>query len=120
METNQNHQEQMSVAQPHHIGKMLAVYFDGLSKTQAQLARRLKMANSSLSRMLDRDSLNFTVLWNICLTMNHNFIAELGEKLPVEFVSTREKELQEQLSAKQMEIDKLNMELLLYKNFVVK
>ena len=119
METNKNHQEQMSVVQP-HIGKMLAVYFDGLSKSQAQLARRLKMANSSLSRMLDRDSLNFTVLWNICLTMNHNFIAELGEKLPVEFVSAREKDLQAKLADQQKEIERLNMELLLYKNFVAK
>lgn len=119
MNINKNQQEEMSVTQP-HIGKMLAAYLGGFSRSQAQLARQLKMADSTLSRITTKDSIDFNRLWNISLILNHNFIAEVGEKMPVPYTTAREKELHEQLAMQQKEIEKLKIELAVYREILSK
>ena len=119
METTNNYQVQASGNYP-HIGKMLAAYFANISLNRAKLSRQLKLADSSVLRYLQRDSMQFKTLWNISIALNHNFIAEMGEKLPVDYVTTREKELQEQVETLQKELEKLNIELGVYKNIVGK
>lgn len=119
METPTNSQVRTQDAAP-HIGKMLVEHFATLPLNLTQLSRKLRMGPTSLARNLDKDTLQFNVMWNFSVALNRNFIAELGEKLPVEHVTRREKELQEQLQAKEKEIEMLNMELAIYKRIVGK
>jgi len=119
METSNNSTVQPSASCP-HIGKLLADYFEGISLNRAKLSRQLKLADSSVLRYLERDSMQLKTLWNISIALNHNFIAGLGEKLSVNYVTFRETELQNKVEELQKELEKLNIELSVYKNIVGK
>lgn len=119
METITTPQVQTLDASP-HVGKMLAEFLATQPLNITQVARKLKMSQTTLTRSIDKYTLQFKVMWDISVALNRNFIAELGEKLPVDFVTSREKELQEQLQEKQKEIEKLNMELSIYKRIMEK
>ena len=119
METSNNFPAQTAVNCP-DIGKILSTYFESISLNRAKLSRQIKMSGSSVFRFLDRDTMQIKTLWSICTALNHNFIAELGEKLPVKYVTTSEKELQAQVETLQKELDRINIELSVYKNIMVK
>jgi hypothetical protein len=54
------------------------------------------------------------------LALNHNFLAELGEKLPVDHITNREAGQRQQIDELQKELEKLKFELSIYKNIVGK
>lgn len=119
METNRNIKALNADEYP-NIGSVLANFFKKHSINKSKLATQLNVPNTSVTRYVARDTLQFMTLWNISISLNHNFIAELGELLPVEFVTKRELLLQKQIDALQKDLEKLNIELSVYKNIVGK
>ena len=103
-----------------HMGKMLADHFTTLPLTRVQLASRLNMWDTSLMRYLRRETFQVKVLWQLSLDLDRNFLAEMGEKLPVEHITAREKELEAQVATLQKDMEKLNIELGVYKNIMAK
>ena len=103
-----------------HMGRMLADHFTTIPFNQTQMARRLKIGDSSLMRYLGRDSFQVRVLWQFSVELNRNFLAELGELLPVAHTTAREKELEAQVATLQKDMEKLNIELGVYKNIMDK
>ena len=103
-----------------HNGNLLTNYVLNNKINRADLARKMNRSNTSIYQYAESPSLQMGILWKISLILNHNFIAELGEKLPVKYVTAREKELQAQLETLQKELDRLNIELSVYKNIMVK
>ena len=103
-----------------HMGRMLADHFTTLPLNRKQLAGRFKMWDTSLMRYLGRETFQVKMLWKLSLDLNRNFLAELGEKLPVEHITAREKELEAQVATLQKDMEKLNIELTVYKNIMAK
>lgn len=106
-------------AMPHN-GKLLTNYLLNNQIVRAKLARKLNISNTSVYQYAESSSLQMHILWKASIALNHNFIAEVGEKLPVDYITTREKELQEQVETLQKELERLNIELEVYKNIVGK
>lgn len=119
METNRNIKALMADVYP-NIGKVLADYFKKQSINRSKLSKQLSVPGPSIVRYMEKETLQFKTIWNISVALNHNFIAEMGEKLPVDYVTIREKELQKQVETLQKELEKVNIELGVYKNIVGK
>ena len=114
-----------------HNGKFLQDYIKKNGVNRAELARKLNVSNTTVYQYAESSSLQLSVLWKASLALNHNFVAELSELLPVEYSSKRETELKNKIKVLETEleiktsiyekmIEKLNIELLEYKNIVAK
>ncbi|MFT3753226.1 MAG: hypothetical protein QM800_10255 [Paludibacter sp.] len=103
-----------------HNGNMLRDYFKLHSVNKAELARRISVAGSTVQQYLDSQSLQLGILWKISLALKHNFVAELGEKIQVDYSTQRETELEQQIEDLQSELEKTKFELSIYKNIVGK
>lgn len=114
-----------------HNGKFLQSYIKMNGVNRAELARKLNVSNTTVYQYAESSSLQLSVLWKASLALNHNFVAELGELLPIEHSSKREAELETKIKTLELELEiktsiyekligKLNQELSEYKNTVVK
>ena len=119
MKNNANDINNAEKAMPHN-GKLLADYIQNNRINRAELARKLNKSNTSVYQYAESPSLQMNILWKTSLALNYNFLAELGELLPVNYITVREKELQKQVETLQRELEKLNIELGAYKNIVGK
>jgi len=80
----------------------------------------MNVSSTTVYQYAKSPSLQLSILWNASLALNHNFLAELGEKLPVDYITNRETEQRQQIDELQKEIEKLKFELSIYKNIVGK
>lgn len=119
METSRNIKALMADIYP-NIGKVLADYLKKHSINRSKLSKQLSVPAPSVARYMEKETLQFKTIWNISIALNHNFIAEMGEKLPIEHITARETALQNQVETLQKELEKLNIELSVYKNIVGK
>ncbi|WP_264565067.1 hypothetical protein [Flavobacterium sp. N3904] len=113
------YQTQGAVSYP-HIGQFLRQYFANNNINRADVSRQLGVADSTSTRYLVQESLQFGILWKISVAVNHNLLADLASRLPIVFVSPREKELETQLKAAQEELNTLKLENKLYKGLLQK
>ena len=93
-----------------HNGKLLADFIQNNKINRAELARQLNKANTSVYQYAESPSLQMHVLWKVSLALNHNFVAELGASLPVDYVTPKEQELQDQIEVLQEQIEGLKKE----------
>lgn len=130
MNDNTNNTDGTGKTMPHN-GKVLTNYVLNNRINRAELARKLNKSNTSVYQYAESPSLQMNILWKASLALNHNFIAELGELLPVEYSTKRETELENKIKAMETElemktsiyekqIEKLNIELSVYKSIVGK
>lgn len=126
MKDNTNDIDNAEKAMPHN-GKLLANYIQNNRINRAELARKLNKSNTSVYQYAESPSLQMHVLWKVSLALNHNFVAELGASLPVDYITPKElelqnqiKALQEQIEGLQKEIEHQQIEIGVYKNIVGK
>ena len=103
-----------------HNGELLQNYFIKHKVNKAQLARRLGVAPTSITKYPESKSLQLGILWKVSQALNHNFVAELGEQLQVEYHTARELALEKELSELKKQLEKMEIELSVYKNIVGK
>ena len=103
-----------------HNGALLTNYILKHNVNRADLARRLNITAPSVYNYAGSSSLQLYILWKASLALKHNFVAELGDLLPVKFETVCEKELREQVESLQKELEKLSLELSIYKTIVGK
>ena len=103
-----------------HNGQLLTNFILKNRINRVELAPKMNIAPPTIYNYVNSRTLQMKVLWNASLALNHNFVAYLGELLPVEYVTKKEKELQLQVESLQKEIEKLNVELSVYKSIVGK
>jgi hypothetical protein len=125
-DVRKKYQLQASVAYP-HVGKLIENHLNKYMSNRAFVARQMGVATPTVRRYLDNASLQFGIIWKLSLITNHNFVAELGAKLPIDYCTPNEDKLRDELIAKQKEIEELqkqiehlNIELSVYKNIVGK
>lgn len=110
MEDIKQENREVSNSCPHN-GKMLTDFILKNRINRAGFARRLGVTPTAVYNYAGSESLQLSTLWKASIVLKHNFIAEIGALLPVEYTSPREKELQE-------ELEKLKFELSIYKNIM--
>lgn len=75
------------------------------------VSQALGILPTGLNDYFKKDSLQFAILWKLSIAMQHNFIAHLGEYLPIPFTTKKEKALLEQLAEKDAIIQKMEIQL---------
>jgi len=99
-----------SITHPHN-GKLLSDYIFKNKVNRAELARQMDISNTSVYKYAQSYSLQLGILWKASLALNHNFVAELGALLAVDFLTPHEEILQNELKAKQNEIELLQKQI---------
>lgn len=103
-----------------HVGNLLKDYFLKEKTNRSAIARDMDIAANVMGRYLKQESLQLGIIWKLSLTVNHNFLAQLAEQLPVDYVSGKEGQLQKLLMEKEAQIKTLEAELAVYKRIVGK
>ena len=103
-----------------HNGKFLTDYVLKNDINRAALARKMNVSNTSVYQYAVSPSLQMSILWKASIALNHNFVAELGELLPVKHKTGNEIQLEEEIKALEARIEKLNLELSVYKDVISK
>ncbi|HRZ98372.1 MAG TPA: hypothetical protein P5084_12520 [Paludibacter sp.] len=103
-----------------HNGNILLRFLLDNKINRSAIARKMNISTSTMYQYAESPSLQLSILWKVSMATKHNFIAELGERLPVEYVSKRESELIKQLDDVKSELEKVKFELAVYKNIVGK
>lgn len=115
--TAKKYQTQGAVSYP-HIGQYLRQYFTKNGVNRAAVARELGVADTSTTRYLVQESLQFGILWKISVAINHNLLADLASRLPIAFATPREIALEAELKAVQEELNALKLENKIYKDLL--
>jgi hypothetical protein len=84
------------------------------------VANALGILPTGLNKYFKRDSLQFAILWKLSMVMKHNFIAQLAEYLPYRYETRREKALLEQLAKKEAIIQKMEIQLEVFRETIQK
>ena len=103
-----------------HNGKLLTDYLLKNDINRAGLARKMNVSNTSVYQYAGSPSLQMSILWKASIALNHNFVAELGELLPVKHKTGKEIQLEEKIKALEAQLEKLNLELSVYKDVISK
>ena len=103
-----------------HNGKLLTDYLLKNDINRAGLARKMNVSNTSVYQYAVSPSLQMSILWKASIALNHNFVAELGELLPVKHKTGNEIQLEEEIKALEAQLEKLNLELSVYKDVISK
>lgn len=103
-----------------HNGKLLTDYLLKNDINRAGLARKMNVSNTSVYQYAGSPSLQMSILWKASIALNHNFVAELGELLPVKHKTGNEIQLEEEIKALEARMEKLNLELSVYKDVISK
>jgi hypothetical protein len=72
---------------PPHIGNLLKTYFRVRRTRKAVLARLMQRKASAISNYQHRASLQTTILWELCIHLQHNFFSDIAAQLPAHFSS---------------------------------
>jgi hypothetical protein len=101
-----------------HIGQFLRHHFTKHGVNRAKLSRELGVAESTSTGYMRQGSLQFGILWKMSVALNYNLLADLASRLPIAFVTPREKALETELKAAQEELNALKLENKIYKDLL--
>lgn len=119
MENSTKNSPTEAVTFPHN-GQLLTNFILSNRINRVALAQKMNIEPSTIYNYVKSTTLQLSILWNASQALNHNFVAYLGELLPVEYVTKKEKELQLQVESLKKEIENLNLEISVYKSIVGK
>jgi len=80
-----------------HAGKLLQKVLQDKGISKAELARRLDIHAIGVTHYVKQHTLHAALLWKIGLVINHNFLADLSAAFPIETLSNKEVQLQQQV-----------------------
>ena len=107
---------QEKTASPHpHIGAMVRKVMINKAVSQAELARRLQISSSSMAQYFRNSSLQFGILWNLGIALEHDFLTELSNHYPVNISFNEKSKLVSGLKEKTEKINDLEKEIKIYK-----
>ena len=92
------HLHKMQVTGMPHLGNLLAQVMKQRMITVTELARKMNLATSGINQYTKQPTLHAALLWKLGEVLNYNFFAVLAREFPLDNVSDRELELQQQLT----------------------
>lgn len=81
-----------------HIGNLLAQVVKQQMITHKELAQKLGIHPSGINLYIKQPSMHAALLWKIGEVLEYNFFAVLAREFPVDNVSNKEHDLQQQLA----------------------
>lgn len=81
MKRIRKHLEEMEYPHP-HIGNLIAKVLRDKHISQAEAARRMNVSSSTISGYLSQPSIQFGILWKLCIVLKHDFLSELKGYYP--------------------------------------
>jgi hypothetical protein len=104
------YQIQGELAYP-HAGQIIEKYLSEHEPNRSRFARKMGVMPTTIIQYFTSDSLQMGILWKLSLITKHNFLLEIGSKLPIDYPTPGVLNLQQQLEAKQQEIETLKIEM---------
>jgi len=108
------YQEKSSAPHP-HLGALVRKVMYSKAISQAELARRMQVRPSSLAKYFQNASLQFGILWNLGIALEHDFLTELSNYYPVNISFNEKSKLVTELKEKTEKISDLEKEIKIYK-----
>ena len=93
------------------IGNFVHYFIIEMQVAKLEVAKSLGIVPATLRQYFKQKSLQFGILWKISQAINYNLVMDLGQRLNIPFETRIEKELRDQLSAKDELIQKLEIQL---------
>lgn len=104
-------------ATPHpHIGALVRKAMVNKGVSQAELAKRMQVTSSSMAQYLRNSSLQFGILWNLGIALEHDFLSELVNYYPSTISLNEKSKLVAELKEKTEKITDLEKEIKIYKS----
>ncbi len=101
-----------------HNGDLLRRYIKESGIGNVKMANRMGVNPQTLYHYLGRATLQTRVLWEASLILKRNILFDLGMKLPNDFVSEYEPELQKQIEELKQENERLKIEIGVYEKIL--
>lgn len=86
-----------------HIGKLLEVYVKKYFVKKKELAHDIDRSTQSITKYLQNDSIQTSILIDICYALEYNFFQDMANNLPREFTKTQEINIEEQEMIQQLQ-----------------
>lgn len=90
-----------------HNGEMIKQVMKQRRLTLSQMARLMDVTPSGIREYLAQPTLHAALLWKLGQVLEHNFLAQLSAAFHIQVPTALELELQQQLVAKQAEMETL-------------
>ncbi len=74
-------------AMPHphpHLGSLVRRVIEEKGMSKAYVARQMNVTSNTLWAYFKRKSLQFGILWKLCIVLNYDFLSELQQYYPKE------------------------------------
>ena len=98
-----------------HMGQMFIKHVKENKINRAALSRTLGVSKGVMNNYPKRKSMQMGIIWNLSIALNQNFVAEIAEQMPIDFETKKETALKEEITALKDQIEKLELELAVYK-----
>lgn len=104
-----------SETDPLHIGHLVAWIIQEKHLKKADIARQLNVLPTTLNQYFKQPSVQMGILWRLSKATKYNFLADLGQRVQIDFETQKETALQKTLAEKEEAIKILKIELNLLK-----
>lgn len=84
--------------------------------SQAELARRMGLKATSIANYFKQSSLQFGILWDLGIVLQHDFLLEITNYYPSGFSLNTNSAVIKELNEKSFRITNLEKEIEIYKN----
>ena len=97
------------------IGQILGDFAQQNHINKAGLGRKIGVSSSVILGYFKKKSLQMGIIWNLSIALNHNFLAQIAEQMPIDFETKNEVVLKEEVANLKEQIEKLEIEMEVYK-----
>lgn len=102
---------------PHpHIGALVRKTMAAKGISAAELSRRMGINSTGVSVYLRRSSLQFGILWDLGIELQHDFLLEIANHYPAGMELNQNADIVKELKEKTQQIADLRKEIDIYKN----
>ena len=102
---------------PHpHIGNMIHQFLKQNGISNAALARKLNISSSNIKIYLEKNTLQFSTLWNISIALDYDFLGEIMNNYPDEIRLNPNGMLLKELNENKSEVTDLQKEIKIYRS----
>ena len=98
-----------------HVGNLIAWMIQEKNLKKKDIAQYLAVLPTTLNQYFKQPSVQVAILWRLSKALNYNLLMDVGERLKIPFETKLEKQLKEDLAAKNAELEHLKIELNLLK-----
>jgi transcriptional regulator with XRE-family HTH domain len=101
-----------------HIGNLIAWIIQEKHLKKKDVGDYLNIVPTTLNQYFKQSSVQVVILWRLSQALEYNLLADVAQRLNIPFETKAEKQLLEQLSAKEAEVQQLQMENAMLKSLL--